>query len=146
MIGLDDPDKLLNRVVEVKLDLVSRGTNRLITSELELSNEVLMGVLGKSTALISVEENIIDIERSSDERLVIGNSSSCGLASSIIAVKGGNCPETLINRTNIEVDLDFVILHITILPHLSVYFVLQGNRLYLKPSSEVINLFRPKTV
>jgi hypothetical protein len=131
LVRLDNPDKLLNGVVEVELDLVSRGTNRLITSELELSNEVLMGILGKSTALISVEENIVNIERSSDERLVIGDSSASGFASSIIAVKGGDGPETLINRTNIEVNFDFVILHITILPHLSVYLCVSKGLDYI---------------
>jgi hypothetical protein len=35
---LDDPDKLLNGVVKVELDLVAGRTNGLITSELELSD------------------------------------------------------------------------------------------------------------
>jgi hypothetical protein len=66
LIGLYNPNELLHGVVEVKLDLVGRRTNRLITSELELSNQVLMGVLGHSAALISVQEHVINVQRGSD--------------------------------------------------------------------------------
>jgi len=131
-------------VVEVELDLVGGRTNGLITSELELSNEVLVGVLSKSAALISIKENIVNIERSSNKRLVVGNHSSdrCGnivlsgrVARARIAVEGCNGPEALINRADVKVDLNFVILYITILPHLSVYFyITRGSRLYLKLS------------
>jgi hypothetical protein len=144
LVRLDNPDKLLHRVVEVKLNLVGRGTDRLVTSELELSDEVLVRVLGESAALISIKEDIVNIERSSNKRLVVGNNSSdrCGnivLGSSSrtcgVAVKGSNSPETLINRTDIKVNFNFVILYITILPHLSVYFyITRGSRLYLKLS------------
>jgi hypothetical protein len=64
---LDDPDKLLNGVVKVELDLVTGRTNRLVTSELELSDEVLVGVLGESSALVSVQEDIVNIQRGSNE-------------------------------------------------------------------------------
>jgi hypothetical protein len=72
-ITLNDPDKLLDRVVEVELDLVGRRTNGLITSELKLFNEVLMGVLGHAPALVGVEEHVVDIERSGNQRLVVGS-------------------------------------------------------------------------
>jgi hypothetical protein len=71
-IRLDNPQELLAGVVEVELNLVRRRTNGLITGELELLNEVLVGVLGHASALISVKENIVDIEGSSDEGLVVG--------------------------------------------------------------------------
>jgi hypothetical protein len=67
LIGLNDPDKLLNGVVKVELDLVTGRTNRLVTSELELSDEVLVGVLGESSALVSVQEDIVNIQRGSNE-------------------------------------------------------------------------------
>jgi hypothetical protein len=73
LIGLYNPDELLHGVVEVKLDLVGRRTNRLITSELELSNQVLMGILGHSAALISVQKHVINIQRSSYQRLIVSN-------------------------------------------------------------------------
>jgi hypothetical protein len=135
LIGLDDPDEFLDRVVEVELDLVGRRTNGLVSSELELSDQILVGVLGESAALISVEENIVNIERSSNQRLVVSNSSRDGAARSIlvglvgsssrvqrtvvgsstaVAGEGGDGPQALVNRTDIKVDLNFVILHITI--------------------------------
>jgi hypothetical protein len=120
LIRLDNPDELLNRVVEVKLDLVRRRTDGLVTSELELSDEVLVRVLCHSAALVSVKEHIVDIERSSNQRLVVGNGSRDRASDSVltsstgvrvgVAVKGSNSPETLINRTNIKVDLDLVVL------------------------------------
>jgi hypothetical protein len=75
LIRLDDPDELLNGVVKVELDLVRRRTNRLITSELELSDQVLMRVLGHSAALISVKEDIVNVQRGSNQRLIVGNGS-----------------------------------------------------------------------
>jgi len=66
-IALDNPDELLHGVVEVELDLVGRRGDGLATGELENLNEVLVGHLGELAALISVEENIVDIERGSRE-------------------------------------------------------------------------------
>ena len=119
-IRLNNPDELLARVVEVELDLVGRRSDRFITSELELSNKVLMRVLCHSTALISVQKDVVNVEGSSDQRLIVSNGgrdwatdrvltsrSSVGVG---VAVKGGNSPKTLINRTNIKVDLDLVVL------------------------------------
>jgi hypothetical protein len=113
-------------VVEVELDLVGRRTDGLVTSELELGDEVLVGVLGESAALISVKENIVDIERGSNKRLVVGDgggnratrgklvglvasSISCG-SSKRVAAEGGNSPEALIDGADIEVDLYLVVL------------------------------------
>jgi hypothetical protein len=117
LIGLNNPDEFLNRVVEVKSDLVGRRTNRLITSELELSNQVLMGVLGHSAAFVSVKEHIIDIERSSNKRLVVSNGSSNRSASRelltggrVSTVERGNSPQALINRSDVKVNLDLVVL------------------------------------
>jgi hypothetical protein len=70
-IRLDNPDKLLTGVVEVELDLVGGGTDRLVASELELRDEVLMGVLCESTTLIGVEEDVVNIEGSSNQGLVV---------------------------------------------------------------------------
>jgi hypothetical protein len=125
LIRLDNPDKLLNGVVKVKLDLVRRRTNRLITSELELSNKVLVGVLGHSASLVSVKEHIVNVQRSSNQRLIVGNGgrdrasnvvllsslvSSSGRVRVLVTVQGGNSPQALINRADIKVDLDLVVL------------------------------------
>jgi len=71
LVRLDNPDKLLARVVEVELDLVRRRTNRLITSELELLNEVLVRVLGHAAALVGVQEHVVDVERRGNQRLLV---------------------------------------------------------------------------
>jgi len=73
-VRLDNPDKLLTRVVEVKTDLVGRRTDRFITCELKLLNQVLMRVLCHSAALISIQEDVVNIKRSSYEGLVVSSS------------------------------------------------------------------------
>jgi hypothetical protein len=121
LVRLDNPDKLLNGVVKVELNLVRGRTNRLITSELELSNKVLVGVLGHSASLVSVQEHIVNIERSSNQRLIVSNggrdrASNVVLSSRriyvriLVAVQCGNSPQALINRADIKVNLDLVVL------------------------------------
>jgi hypothetical protein len=70
-IGLDNPYELLARVVEVELDLVGRRANGLVTRELELLNEVLVGVLGHLAALIRVEEDVVNVEGGSNKGLLV---------------------------------------------------------------------------
>ena len=106
-ITLNDPDKLLDRVVEVELDLVGRRTNRLISSELKLFDEVLMGVLGHAPALIGVEEHVVDIERSGNQGLVVG---SVELLVSARRGDRADSPQAFVDGANVEVDLDFVVL------------------------------------
>ena len=106
-ITLNNPYKLLDRVVEVELDLVGRRTNGLITSELELFDEVRMGVLSHAPALISVEEHVVDIERRGNQGLVVGR------VELLVATGGSdraNSPQALVDGANVEVDLDFVVL------------------------------------
>ena len=94
-------------MVEVELDLVRRGADRLVTRELELLNEVLMGVLGHLAALVRVEEDVIDVEGSGNKRLLVGlgNRDRAGGTG-----KGLDSPEALTNRLEIDVDLDLVVL------------------------------------
>ena len=61
-IALNDPDKLLARVIEVELDFVGDVGNRFIARELELLDEVLVGDLGEAAALISVKVDVINVE------------------------------------------------------------------------------------
>ncbi len=107
-VGLNDPDKLLARVVEVELDLVGGGPNGLVSSELELLEEVLVGVLRHLPALISVEEDIVDVEGGGNKGLLVGrgdgDSGRC---------RGGQVldgPEALADGAEIKVDLDLVVL------------------------------------
>jgi hypothetical protein len=117
LVRLHNPNKLLNRVVEVKADLVGRRTNRLISSELQLGNEVLMGVLCHSSALISIKEDIVDIEGSSNQRLIVcdgsSNRTACrelSTSSRVSTVERSNSPQALINRSDIKVNLDLMVL------------------------------------
>jgi hypothetical protein len=106
-IRLNNPDELLDRVIEVELDLVGRRSNRLVTSELNLLNEVLMRVLSHLAALIGIKEDVVNIERSGNKRLLVG--SGGGLVSRSSS-KGVDSPETLTKRTDIKIDLNLVIL------------------------------------
>jgi hypothetical protein len=119
LIRLDNPDELLNGVVKVELDLIGRRTNRLITSELELSDQVLVGVLGHSASLIGIEEDIVNVQRGGDQRLIVSDGGGDGASNRVlltsrvgvlVAVQGGDSPQALINRADIKVDLDLVVL------------------------------------
>ena len=107
-VRLDNPDELLDGVVEVQLNLVGRRTDRLVTRELKLLNEVLMGILGHTAALIGVKENVVDEERSGNEGLVV----SIGALDRARGGggKGVDGPEALINGAKVDVDADLVVL------------------------------------
>jgi len=107
LVGLDDPDELLNGVVKVELDLVGRRTDGLITGELKLLDEVLVGVLGHTPALIGVEEDVVDVEGSGDEGLVVSGGDLDGGG---VVVEGAHGPQALLNRADIKVNLDLVVL------------------------------------
>ncbi len=106
-IALNDPNELLDGVVEVELDLVGRRADGFITGELELLDEVLVGVLGHTSALIGVEEHVVDVEGGGNEGLVVS-------AVHLLGVGSGNQrtdrPEALVDGANVEVDLDLVVL------------------------------------
>jgi len=65
-------------------------------------------VLGHASALVGIKEYVIDVKRSGYERLSIGvgnlEISSCR------SRNGLNCEKTLIKRTDLDVDLDLVVL------------------------------------
>jgi hypothetical protein len=115
LIGLDNPDKLLNGVVKVELDLVGRRADGLITGELQLLNKILVGVLGHTSALVSVQKDVVDIERGSDERLVVSSVDTAtrgirGTTNDATAAERADSPQALIDGADIEVDFDLVIL------------------------------------
>ena len=110
-VRLDNPDKLLTGVVEVELDLVGGGTDRLVASELELSDEVLVGVLCESTTLVGVEEDVVNIEGSSNQRLVVCDGGGLGRSGgSGVACERGDSPKTFVDGAQVQVDLDLVVL------------------------------------
>jgi hypothetical protein len=156
-IGLDNPDELLAGVVEVDLDLITGRSDRLVTGVLELLNEVLVGVLGHLSALVSIQEDEINVDRSGNKGLLVGSGDSqrgtAGVSNDVL-----DSPQALTNRSEINVNLDLVILYITYTPPFGVFIgisvlinvlhteTLPGSRLYLKPSSELIKLLRPNSV
>jgi len=105
---LNDEDQLLAGVVEVQLDLVGGGTDGFITSELKLFDEVFVGVLCHTATLISVQEDVVNVERGGNQGLVVGVGHA--LAGRTGAPKVSDGPQALINRAKVKVDLDFVVL------------------------------------
>jgi len=110
LVGLNDPNELFHGVIEVELDLVGRRSNRLVTSELELSDQILVRVLGHPAALIRVQKDIIDIERRGNEGLIVCDRGGSRLSGRTGAVQCGNRPQALINGPDVKVDLDLVVL------------------------------------
>ena len=107
-IRLDNPDELLAGVVEVDLDLVTGRSDRLITGVLELLNEVLMGVLGHLSALVSIQEDEVNIDRGGNKGLLVGSGDGLG---NITGVRQRlNSPQALANGSEVNVDLDLVVL------------------------------------
>ena len=106
-IGLNNPDEFLARVVEVNLDLVGRRSDRLITSVLELLNEVLVRVGRHLSALISVEEDEINVDGGSNEGLLVslGDRDRSTGGSNV-----SNSPQALTNGSEVDVNLDLVVL------------------------------------
>jgi hypothetical protein len=72
-----------------------------------LLDEVLVGVLGHTPALIGVEEDVVDVEGSGDEGLVV---SGGDLGGGGVVVEGVHGPQALLNRADIKVNLDLVVL------------------------------------
>jgi hypothetical protein len=110
-VGLDNPDELLDGVVEVQLDLVGGRTDGLVTSELKLGDQVLVGVLGEAATLVSVQEDVVNVEGSSNQGLVVGNGGGLGdggIAGSTVEL--GDGPQALVNGAKVKVDLDLVVL------------------------------------
>ena len=62
-VALDDPDEFLARVVEVQLELVAGAGDGFSTSELEGLNQILVRDLGELAALISVQVDVVNIQR-----------------------------------------------------------------------------------
>jgi hypothetical protein len=110
LIRLDDPDEFFNGVVKVELDLVGRRTDGLITGELELFDEVLVGVLGHAPALIGVQEDVVDVEGGGNEGLVVCGGNTATKRTAVSVTQRTNGPQALVDWADIEIDLDFVVL------------------------------------
>lgn len=94
-VKLDSPDELLDGMVEIEARLVGNVVDGFLTGVLELLNQILVGDLGEASALLGVEVNVVNPERSIWE----GELSGVGIRN----VKVGEVIE-------LDVDFDFVVL------------------------------------
>jgi len=92
-------------VVEVKLELVGRRGDGLTASELEDINEVLVRDLGELAALISVEVDVVDVERGSGEAALVDT-----VANGMRVLRSREIPAEVLKGIKLEVDADFVVL------------------------------------
>jgi len=97
-------------MVEVQLDLVRGRTDRLITGELQLLDQVLMRVLRHPATLISIQEHVVDVQGRSHQGLVVRSRHLGSGEGAAAAVQVGHSPEALVNRAQIKVDLHLVVL------------------------------------
>jgi hypothetical protein len=79
-----------------------------------------VGVLSHLAALISVEEDVVDIEGGSNKGLLVSLGHRLG-ASRDTGGKGLDSPEALTDGAEVKVDLDFVVLYEPLIPSLSRY-------------------------
>ena len=100
-VALDDPEKLLYRVVKVKLDFVRRRRNRLCARVLYLLDEVLVALLGEAAALLRIKVDVVNIDRRGRKRSGGENIWRTGQRLVVVAV---------LPRLKVDVDADFVVL------------------------------------
>ena len=77
-----------------------------------------MGVLGELSAFVSVQEDVVDVEGSSNKGLLVSSGDGLRTGSSGQSLHG---PEAFTNGAEINVNLDFVILYESLIPPLSGY-------------------------
>jgi hypothetical protein len=105
-VALDNPDKLLARVVEVELELVGGRGDGLTASELEDVDQVLVRDLGELAALIGIEVDVVDVERRGDE---VGRSNA--ITDNVnVGVLGRGVEAEVADVVEGEVDADLVVL------------------------------------
>jgi len=107
-VTLDDPDQLLARMVEVQLDLVLLLAGGLVTSELQLLNQVLVRDLSEPAALIGIQVDVVDEQGARRHSLHCDGVQVGGPSSA--RVGGGGCPNAVLPLTELKVDLDLVVL------------------------------------
>ena len=100
-VALDDPEKLLYRVVKVQLNLVRRARDRLSARILNLLNQVLVALLGEAAALLRVEVDVVNIDRRGRKRLGGHGSRRTNTRLGILAV---------LPRLEVNVDANLVVL------------------------------------
>ena len=104
-VTLDDPNQLLARVVEVQLQLVRAGGDRLTARELKNINEVLMGHLGELAALIRVQVDVVNVQGGRG-KASLGHTVADGVGVGTRAL----VPAQVVQGVELQVDADLVVL------------------------------------
>ncbi len=104
-VTLDHPDELLARVVEVQLELVRAGGDGLAASELEHIDQVLVADLGELAALISVEVDVVDVQRRRSQT-ALANTVADGVGVRAVGV----VPAEVVEGVELQVDAHLVVL------------------------------------
>ena len=79
-----------------------------------------MGVLGHLSALIGIQEDEINVDGGGNKGLLVGSGDSLGGRVGDVSQRLDG-PQALTNRSEIDVNLDFVILYITYTPPFGVF-------------------------
>ena len=104
-VTLNNPDKLLTRVVKVQLELVRARRDRLTARELEHINEVLVRDLGELAALIRVQVDVIHIEGGGGETRLRNT-----VANSMRVRAVGIVPAEIVEGVELKIDAHLVVL------------------------------------
>ncbi len=70
---LHNPHEFLDGVVEVEFETVRTRRNRLLTRELQLLDEVLVGNLREAATLLRIQVDVVDPQRGRDQALAVDN-------------------------------------------------------------------------
>ncbi len=105
-VALDNPHKLLTGVVEVQLDLVGGAGDGLTASELQGLDQVLVRDLGELATLISVQVDVVHIQRSSGQVACVHTVADGVLVSNV----GGVVPAQVAQVVELQVDTNLVVL------------------------------------
>ena len=107
-IWLNDPYKFFAWMVEIKFDLVARGTDGFITSELKLFDQIFVWVLCHTTTFIGIQKDVINVQGSGNKRFAVGR--GCLYAGGTGTINFTDSEQTFVQWAKFDVDLDFVVL------------------------------------
>ena len=115
-VALDNPDEFLHRVVEVHLDLVGGGSDRLVARELDLVDQVLVALLGEAAALLRVQVDVVDVQGRSDQleladgRDAVAQGDAARLGGELTHVRVDVGVAAVVVLLELDIDADLVVL------------------------------------
>ncbi len=101
-------------MIEIELDLVVAVAGALVAGELELFDEVFVRYLGEPPALVGIEVDVIDEERSGGEGADTDGGGVGGPGGPCVG--GGSGPVCVTHVIKFEVNLNLVVLYLYTLP------------------------------